>query len=196
MEQKNELNQNPGNELDGPSIGFPAVYIEPQTENLPEEQPQEHESPGQETPKDSAPAENKPRTVPVPGVCAACGQPSKIIFGFHCFSRFVFSDGTEPLPLAQGCCERADHRTELCCNCINAMHREDPPKEKPIIVVDEMPADPCRRFEYVLRVDLEANKDGEQERLQKTKALYAPRQPKTPDQRGTLGKGTSQGVRE
>jgi hypothetical protein len=163
---------------------------EPLTEVLSEKRVRDGEQPAQRCAKDTAPIEGPPRRIPFPGICAACGQPSEILLGYHCLNRWMLP-GREPRPPAEGWCGRADHTTYLCGNCINAMFRQNPPKNKPVILVDSVPDDPCNRFEYILRADLEANKNGEQARLEKIRGEYAPRQPVTLDMRACQAKKQS-----
>jgi hypothetical protein len=111
------------------------------------------------------------------GKCAACGRESNDLLGFFCRNSFTLPDGKELTPLSEGSCGYKKHKTMFCSDCFILLFRNDPPKEKLLLLVDIRPEDPCRGFEYLIKTDLEANQHGERERLEKNRALYAPRQP-------------------
>jgi hypothetical protein len=111
--------------------------------------------------------------IPCLGICATCGQASKYFFGYQCNNRVTLSK--DNVLHSERWCGSADHITYLCRDCIGTMFREDPTKEKPIIV-DEMPSETCWRFEYLLQADLKANKNRKQSRLDTNRGLNVPSQ--------------------
>jgi hypothetical protein len=113
--------------------------------------------------KNMCAALNEKRSTLTQGICPACEQTCEMLFGYHCINHW--NDKKDS-------CEPTDHTTYLCEDCFGAMFSDNPPEEKPVIIVNTAHADPCRRFEYLLRADLEANRYGERNRIEKIRALH------------------------